>query len=66
MFLMTHAYFLFYHSLSDVVLRRLKRAAAARGWTPRARTAAHAAAVFALSYATAFMETLTIAHVRAD
>jgi hypothetical protein len=112
---MTHAYFCFYHGLSNVVLRRV-RAAAGRavdlgkgprggGWRwegeecgagssqstgasaapvnggPRAprllkvetqladkplatRKAARCVVVFLLSYATAYMETLTIAHVR--
>lgn len=63
MYLMTHAYFLFYHAASNVLLRRLDGALAGRA-TPAQRHAARAAAVFALAYATAYMETLTIAHVR--
>jgi cycloeucalenol cycloisomerase len=62
MYLMTHAYFLFYHALSNVVLRRVENALA--GSSLAARKAARAAAVFALAYATAYGETLTIAHVR--
>jgi hypothetical protein len=60
LYLMTHAYFCFYHALANVVLRRARRAAAGRGRT--AAACATAAAVFVLAYATAFMETATIAH----
>ncbi|KAK9837459.1 hypothetical protein WJX81_004082 [Elliptochloris bilobata] len=60
LYFMTHAYFCFYHALSNVVLRRVRRAVA--GAQPPLAAAAFAAAVFALAYVTAFMETATIAH----
>ena len=56
---MTHAYFCFYHALGNVCLRR---ASAAGPPGSAARLVAMGAVVFFLSYATAFMETLTIAH----
>ncbi len=59
MYLMTHAYFCFYHALSNVLLRRVAHA------FPRsaaARRLAMGLLVFMLSYSTAYMETLTIAH----
>eukprot|EP00898_Chlorokybus_atmophyticus_P003545 jgi/Chlat1/4191/Chrsp27S04286 len=69
LYFLTHAYFCFYHSLSNIVLRRVDRwfvsdnkskpNAAASSWQ---RSVVFALVVFALSYATAFMETLTIAH----
>ncbi|KAF6255411.1 cyclopropyl isomerase-like protein [Scenedesmus sp. NREL 46B-D3] len=60
MFLMTHAYFLFYHALANLVLRRVE---AHLSHAPLGtRKVARALAVFLLSYATALMETLTIAH----
>ncbi len=60
LYLMTHAYFCFYHALANVVLRRARAAAAGRG--RGAAACATAAAVFLLAYATAVMETATIAH----
>jgi hypothetical protein len=57
---MTHAYFCFYHALANVVLRRVEHAAQRHGRI--AQIGAVAVAVFLLAYATAFMETLTIAH----
>lgn len=58
LYFMTHAYFCFYHTLANVCLRRVSRAVA-----PGApRLLALGAVVFCLSYATAFMETLTISH----
>lgn len=60
LYLMTHAYFCFYHGISNVLLRRVQTGLAkAPAWV---RTSAMAAVVFALSYATAYGETLTIAH----
>ncbi|GAX76555.1 hypothetical protein CEUSTIGMA_g4001.t1 [Chlamydomonas eustigma] len=60
MYLMTHAYFNFYHAISNIVLRKtqtsLSKSPAWVRWT------AMAIVVFVLSYSTAFMETLTIAH----
>jgi len=56
---MTHAYFCFYHTLSNVCLRRARHLVARHGiWAERMATAA---VVFLLSYATAYGETLTIA-----
>uniref|UniRef100_A0A061R6G1 Cycloeucalenol cycloisomerase n=1 Tax=Tetraselmis sp. GSL018 TaxID=582737 RepID=A0A061R6G1_9CHLO len=58
LYFMTHAYFCFYHSLSNVLLRRVRFAVSDK---PAAvRWAASAALVFALAYATAYGETLTI------
>ncbi|KAI8471701.1 MAG: hypothetical protein J3K34DRAFT_416495 [Monoraphidium minutum] len=60
MYLMTHAYFLFYHAVSNVLLRRVENHMA--GASLGARKLARCLAVFLLSYATAYAETLTIAH----
>ncbi|GBF93808.1 cycloeucalenol cycloisomerase [Raphidocelis subcapitata] len=60
MYLMTQAYFCFYHALSNVLLRRVETHLA--GSPLAVRKLARALAVFLLSYATAYMETLTISH----
>ena len=60
LYLITHAYFCFYHALANVVIRRVK--AASRSLGPGTEALAVALAVFLLAYFTAFMETLTIAH----
>jgi hypothetical protein len=60
---MTHAYFCFYHTLSNIVLRRLSHAI--KGHSYPFRLALNTAVVVAFSYFTAFMETLTITHVSA-
>mmetsp|Transcript_26411 Transcript_26411/g.78431 ORF Transcript_26411/g.78431 Transcript_26411/m.78431 type:complete len:159 (-) Transcript_26411:275-751(-) len=60
MFLMTHAYFCFYHALSNVMLRRVRTGLACS--SRLVRRTAMGAVVFLLSYATAYMETLTISH----
>ncbi|PSC68708.1 Cycloeucalenol cycloisomerase [Micractinium conductrix] len=60
LYLMTHAYFCLYHALANLVIRRARAAAARHG--SAAQAAAEAVVVFALSYATAYGETLTIAH----
>lgn len=60
LYLITHAYFCFYHALANVVIRRVKHASAPLG--ALGRGLAVAVAVFLLSYFTAFMETLTISH----
>lgn len=60
LYLMTHAYFCFYHALANVALRRVESALAGRSLL--LRKIARAAAVFVLAYATALGETLTIAH----
>lgn len=60
LYLMTHAYFCFYHALANVVLRRVETALAGKSlWM---RKMARAVVVFLLAYATAYGETLTIAH----
>lgn len=61
LYLLTHAYFCFYHALANIVLRVAGRAAGRR-WGPAASVAARAAATLALAYATAVGETATIAH----
>ncbi|KAG1662634.1 hypothetical protein FOA52_009619 [Chlamydomonas sp. UWO 241] len=60
MYLMTHAYFTFYHALSNVLLRRVRTGMA--GSSKAARVAAMGVLIFVLSYSTAYMETLTISH----
>eukprot|EP00884_Botryococcus_braunii_P004628 jgi/Botrbrau1/14166/Bobra.182_3s0104.3 len=60
LYFMTHAYFCFYHTLSNVLIRRTLRATETYG--KHVQGLAAAALVFCLAYATAFMETLTIAH----
>ncbi|KAL4432232.1 hypothetical protein ABPG77_005994 [Micractinium sp. CCAP 211/92] len=60
LYFMTHAYFCLYHTLSNMLIRRVRHAVAAYG--SAAQAAAEALLVFALAYATAFGETLTIAH----
>jgi cycloeucalenol cycloisomerase len=58
MFFATHFYFSSYHVFANLFLRRVLS-----GFQPgAARAALFAYTVVALSYATAFMETLTIAH----
>ncbi|KAF8063107.1 CPI1 [Scenedesmus sp. PABB004] len=60
MYLMTHAYFLFYHALANTALRRVD---AHLAHAPLAtRRLARGLAVFLLAYGTAYMETLTISH----
>lgn len=60
LYFMTHAYFCMYHTLANVLIRRVRAAARPAGrW---AQAAAEAGTVFALAYATAYGETLTIAH----
>eukprot|EP00245_Coleochaete_scutata_P015328 TRINITY_DN6790_c0_g3_i2.p1 TRINITY_DN6790_c0_g3~~TRINITY_DN6790_c0_g3_i2.p1 ORF type:complete len:326 (-),score=16.31 TRINITY_DN6790_c0_g3_i2:47-1024(-) len=60
LYLLTHAYFCFYHAISNVTIRRLRHATAPVP-TRFLRWVIQAAFVFALSYITAFMETATIA-----
>ena len=57
---MTHAYFCFYHAVSSVALRVTRHLTAKRG--PVVQHLVTALTVFLLAYATAYMETLTIAH----
>ncbi|KAL6759528.1 cyclopropyl isomerase-like protein [Haematococcus lacustris] len=60
LYLMTHAYFCFYHALANVCIRRVGHLFA--GSHSAVKTLAKAALVLGLSYATAYGETLTIAH----
>ena len=60
LYLMTHAYFCFYHAVSNVALRATRHLTAGRG--PVVQHLTTALTVFLLAYATAYMETLTIAH----
>ena len=60
LYFMTHAYFCLYHSLANVLIRRVRNQFAMHGVL--AQGLAEAALVFILSYATAYGETLTIAH----
>ena len=60
LYFMTHAYFALYHALANVLIRKARNVA--KPWGPRAQLAAEIFVVFSLSYSTAFMETLTIAH----
>lgn len=62
MFLLTHAYFCMYHALSSMAIRRALHAA--QRWGRAAQLTAAGVVVLVLAYATAFMETLTISHVR--
>ena len=60
LYFMTHAYFCFYHALSNVVLRRTAHAVQQ---SPRiCQWLTLATVVFVLAYITALMETVTIAH----
>ncbi len=60
LYFMTHAYFCFYHAISNVAMRVTRHATARFG--PVVQHLSTAVTVFLLSYATAYMETLTIAH----
>ncbi|PRW32580.1 Cycloeucalenol cycloisomerase isoform B [Chlorella sorokiniana] len=60
LYFMTHAYFCLYHALSNLLIRRARAAVARYGST--AQAAVEAVVVFVLAYATAYGETLTIAH----
>lgn len=61
LYLITHGYFMFYHAVTTLVLRRWY--ASATYARLRGRTLATAALVFAMAVVTAFMETWTIASV---
>ena len=56
LYLMTHAYFMFYHVLSNAALRKIR----SRYRPGRGRFAFECGAIAAMSYSTAFMESLTI------
>lgn len=60
LYFMTHAYFCLYHSLSNLLIRRVRNATRAYGAVTQG--SAEALVVFTLAYATAFGETLTISH----
>ncbi|KAI3423819.1 hypothetical protein D9Q98_009655 [Chlorella vulgaris] len=60
LYFMTHAYFCLYHALSNLLIRRVRHATAAYGTA--AQAVAEGVLVFLLAYATAFGETITIAH----
>ena len=60
LYFMTHAYFCFYHALSNVVLRRTTHAV--QSLPPFVQWLVLATVVFVLAYITALMETVTIAH----
>ena len=62
MYLLTHAYFCFYHALANLAQRGARRAALRAGLGRAGATLAQATVVFALAYATAWGETATIAH----
>eukprot|EP00271_Cylindrocystis_brebissonii_P020078 TRINITY_DN6499_c0_g1_i1.p1 TRINITY_DN6499_c0_g1~~TRINITY_DN6499_c0_g1_i1.p1 ORF type:complete len:297 (-),score=31.71 TRINITY_DN6499_c0_g1_i1:214-1104(-) len=61
LYLLTHAYFCFYHTLSNITLRRLRHALGGIS-SPFIRVLIQAVWVVALSYFTAFMETATISN----
>ena len=56
LYLMTHAYFMFYHVLSNAALRKIR----SRYRPGRGRFAFECGVIAAMSYSTAFMESLTI------
>lgn len=60
LYFMTHAYFCFYHAMSNMLIRRVRRGVERFGNT--AQIMAESLVVFVLAYATAYGETLTIAH----
>ncbi len=60
LYFMTHAYFCFYHALSNVVLRRTVHAV--QRYHTIVQWLLLALVVFILAYITALMETVTIAH----
>jgi hypothetical protein len=61
MFLLTHAYFCFYHTISSMVIRRTYNAV--KQYPTAVQHALVAVVVFVLAYVTAFMETFTISKV---
>src|SRR3989338_9017931 len=63
LYLITHAYFCFYHSLTNMTIRACRQTACYRGSGPVARLLINVAVVFALAVFTAFMETWTIQSV---
>ena len=57
---MTHAYFCFYHSMSNMVIRRVRNATSKYG--SFMQSISEGLVVFILAYLTALGETITIAH----
>jgi len=60
LYFMTHAYFCFYHSISNLLIRRVR--AAFKHFGKKVEYLSEALLVFLLSYITAYGETLTISH----
>ena len=60
LYFMTHAYFCFYHAISNMAIRATRHLTAKHG--ALVQHLSTAITIFLLSYATAYMETLTIAH----
>lgn len=60
LYLMTHAYFCFYHALANVVIRTVR--SAVQHIHPWAPALAEGVTVFAMGYIMALGETVTIAH----
>ena len=60
MYLATHAYFCFYHSLTNVCIRRMRRTATFVRSTESQQLLLNSVFIGALAYVTAFMETKTI------
>lgn len=60
LYFMTHAYFCFYHSISNMMIRRARNACRQLG--VRAQNISEGLVVFVLAYLTAYGETITIAH----
>eukprot|EP01104_Vermistella_antarctica_P014552 TRINITY_DN4609_c0_g1_i1.p1 TRINITY_DN4609_c0_g1~~TRINITY_DN4609_c0_g1_i1.p1 ORF type:complete len:278 (-),score=58.52 TRINITY_DN4609_c0_g1_i1:172-1005(-) len=63
LYLITHAYFCFYHVVTTVLLRRFWTSRFYMSKTPFPRMFLSSLVVFIMAYITAFMETLTIASV---
>jgi cycloeucalenol cycloisomerase len=60
LYFMTHAYFCFYHSISNLLIRRVRTAF--KHFGKKVEYLSEALLVFLLSYITAYGETLTISH----
>eukprot|EP01024_Parvocaulis_polyphysoides_P064674 TRINITY_DN7528_c0_g2_i2.p1 TRINITY_DN7528_c0_g2~~TRINITY_DN7528_c0_g2_i2.p1 ORF type:complete len:288 (+),score=29.47 TRINITY_DN7528_c0_g2_i2:207-1070(+) len=60
MYCMTHAYFCFYHALSNVLIRRVQTRTQKMGKIVQFFVVSNL--IFSLAYVTAFMETFTISH----
>lgn len=60
LYFMTHAYFCFYHSMSNMIIRRVRNATKSHG--SLVQNLSEGVTVFILAYLTAYGETITIAH----